>query len=193
MVYGVGAWDQGKRMVRWKNPSLICQAVSVYARKWYLTLFIARGSSSNLIPKGVPIFSTFFSVHTNWQMNLQVQAQNLFFWFLKIVNFGFHCTVRALWVCACACMCAHDRACAMYVCMRMHAPVHLCALHSFSLQAVKTWVCEDLKTKRITDEWTDQGADGWIDSWSDQWINRPSYRDARTHLRITNQELSNSS
>ena len=47
--------------------------------------------------------------------------------------------------------------------------------------------------KRITDEWTDQGADGWIDSWSDQWINRPSYRDARTYLRITNQEINNSS
>ena len=101
--------------------------------------------------------------------------------------------MRALWVCACACMCAHDRACAMYVCMRMHAPVHLCALHSFSLQAVKTCVFEDLKTKRITDEWTELGADGRTDSWMDQWINRPSYRDARTHLRITNQELSNSS
>ena len=123
-------------------------------------------------------------------MNLQVQAQNLLFLIPKDCEFWFSLhSASSLG----ACMCAHDRACAMYVCMRMHAPVHLCALHSFSLQAVKTCVFEDLKTKRITDEWTELGADGRTDSWMDQWINRPSYRDARTHLRITNQELSNSS
>ena len=79
-------------------------------------------------------------------------------------------------VCACACVCM----CVLY----MYVCPSSSQKHAFSRIREK---------KRITDEWTDQGADGWIDSWSDQWINRPSYRDARTYLRITNQEINNSS
>ena len=122
MVLGHGIRGKG-----WCDEKIQVWYVKLYARKWYLTLFIARGlsgsilpSSSNLIPKGVPIFSTFFSVHTNWQMNLQVQAQNLLFLIPKGCEFWFSLhSASSLGVC----MCVHVRAwsCVCYVCVYAHA------------------------------------------------------------------------
>ena len=111
MVLGHGIRGKG-----WCDEKIQVWYVKLYARKWYLTLFIARGlsrlilpSSSNLILKGVPIFSTFFSVHTNWQMNLQVQAQNLLFLIPKDCEFWF----------------SLHSASSLGVCMCMHAHTHI--------------------------------------------------------------------
>ena len=37
---------------------------------------------------------------------------------------------------------------------------------------------------RPTDGWMDEQTDGWTEGWMDGQMDAPSYRDARTHLKI---------
>ena len=41
----------------------------------------------------------------------------------------------------------------------------------------------DRRTDRQTDQWTDQRTDQWTDGRTDQCTDKPSYRDARMHLK----------
>ena len=84
---------------------------------------------------------------------------------------------------ACVCVC-------VYVCVGVciGVCVCVCVLHSSFLSAfLRIW------KKRVMDQRIHGPTDGWTYGWTDQQIDRPSYRVARMHLKITNQAINNSS